>query len=344
MISPPDSISDPAPLVSVIVPNYNHAPSLSVSLPAIQAQTYARLEILFVDDRSDDESVRIARSMGLTVLETERNSGPAAARNLGAAHAQGEVLFFLDSDVAIGPDTVLQAVRLLYATPAAGAICGTLAPVPLVRDSFIQECRCLQAYYWRISSTGIVSYLFTALCAMRACVFREIGPFNERLRQTEEVEYGQRLSARYQVWLTSAIDGRHRDDDKLWPLLRKVFHRCRLRVPFYASIRRFSRGFETAPRIWSSLTAMAALVTVALPLLAGPPLAIVPLLLLTMSVLLDSDMYRFVLRRRGIRFGLGFAAVQFAVNVAITTGIAAGVVQWLMSPAFRGLYTAEARG
>jgi glycosyltransferase involved in cell wall biosynthesis len=187
------------PLVSVIVPNYNHAASLPLSLSALQAQTYAPMEILFVDDCSTDDSVDVARSLGVRVLSTERNGGPAVARNLGAAHARGRVLMFVDSDVAFGPGTVERAVRLLRDSPRAGAVCGTLDSTPLVRDSFIQECRCLQAHYWRISSEGVVTFLFTAICAMWATVFTEMGPFNERLRQTEEVEYGQRLSARYEV-------------------------------------------------------------------------------------------------------------------------------------------------
>jgi hypothetical protein len=193
-------------------------------------------------------------------------------------------------------------------------------PVELIR----QKCACRQRHSWTKLS--------------RASVFAEVGPFNERLRHTEEVDYGRRLSARGPIWLTSAFEGRHRDDDKLWPLLRKVFHRCRLRVPFYVRWRRFARGFETATRVWSSLAAPAAVLTAPLPLLIGPPLAAVPLALLAASVLLDGEMYRFVLRHRGFRFAVGFAAVQFLVNVAIAVGIAAGLIQWLVSPAFRDLY------
>ncbi|WP_245712864.1 hypothetical protein [Micromonospora nigra] len=201
----------------------------------------------------------------------------------------------------------------------------------------MQECRCLQAHYWRISSLGDVSFLFTAICAMPAKVFAELGPFHEGLRQTEEVEYGERLSARYPIRLTDAIHGRHRDDDRLGPLLRKVFHRCRLRMPLYARRRRAARGFETAARMWGSVTAFLATLALPLPLLVGP-LGVLPTLVLGAGfVASDAGMYRFVLRRRP---GLlpAFLGVQWLLNLAIAAGAAAGAVQWLTSRSFRGLY------
>jgi hypothetical protein len=64
----------------------------------------------------------------------------------------------------------------------------------------------------------------------------------------------------------------------------------------------------------------------------------VPVLLLSASVACDADMYRFVVRRRGVLFGVGFAGVQFLVNVAIAVGAGCGVLQWLWSRRFRRLY------
>ncbi|MFG2040017.1 glycosyltransferase family 2 protein [Dactylosporangium sp. NPDC048998] len=326
-----------APRVSVIMPNYNHADSLERTIAAVRAQTVPPLEILFIDDRSTDDSRGIAEAAGVRVASTPVNSGPAAARNLGAQLASGDVLLFLDSDVELAPTVIERATALLAARPEAGAICGMLDDVPLKRDSLLQECRCLQAHYWRISSEGVVSFLFSAICAMRADVFAEMGPFDERLRETEEVEYGQRLSTRYQVLLTSALSGRHRDEPRLWPLLRKLFHRSRLRVPLYTRRRRFAKGFETSARIFSSVAATAAVLSVPV-VLAGPFFALVPAVLLAVSIGCDAEMYRFVFRRRGIGFGLFFTGVQVLQNLAIMAGAGFGALQWLVSREFRTLY------
>lgn len=325
------------PRVSVIMPNYNHAGSLERTIAAVRAQTAPPLEILFVDDCSTDDSVSVAEAAGVRVLSTPVNSGPAAARNLGARLASGDVLLFLDSDVELAPTVIERATALLDARPEAGAVCGMLDDVPLERDSLLQECRCLQAHYWRISSEGVVSFLFSAICAMRADVFDEMGPFDPRLRETEEVEYGQRLSTRYEVLLTSALSGRHRDEPRLWPLLRKLFHRARLRVPLYTRRRRFAKGFETSARIFGSVAATAAVLSLPL-VLAGALFALVPAALLGASIACDAAMYRFVFRRRGLGFGLFFTGLQVLQGVAVTAGAGFGALQWLASREFRGLY------
>ncbi|MFF3441215.1 glycosyltransferase family 2 protein [Streptosporangium sp. NPDC002721] len=328
------------PLVSVVVPNYNYATSLELCLRALQEQTYRPIELIMVDDGSTDDSVAVAERLGVRVVHTERNMGVAGARNLGITHARGEILVFVDSDVAAYPDAVEVAVGMLAADPRLGAVCSIHDPEPLIRDSLVEEYRALQYYYWTASSEGPISFLFPAMVAMPRHVYDEVGPFNTRLRETEEVDYGHRLTQRYDMVLTSKVRSRHDHDDELSKLLRKLFKRGRARVPLYARRKRFARGFETSNRAGGSLAALAALAT--LPALAfGPAGAALPALALAVSILADLGMYRFVLRRRGPIFLLYYGAVHFVVNVTIAAGVAAGVAQWLCSARFRGLYDSD---
>lgn len=325
------------PLVSVVIPNYNYGNSIGLCIDAALQQTYSPLEVVVVDDHSTDDSLSVARRRDVTVLQTPRNSGVAVARNTGAAAASGEILFFVDSDVALRPDAVEKAVDELLAHPEYGAVCGIYEDEPLIRDSVIEECRVLQAYCWRMESLGTVSFLFSSLTAIPRRVFDEIGPFNPRLRQTEEVDYGQRMSARYQIHVTPDVLGRHDDDHEFLPLMRKLFRRARLRIPLFARRRSFAKGFETAGRSLAALAAFGAVV--ALPLAAfGPAWLAVPVVLAGASLTGDLAMYRYVLKRRGWGFLTVFSAVIFTTNVAISAGIAVGAVQWLLSPGFRSLY------
>jgi glycosyltransferase involved in cell wall biosynthesis len=326
------------PLVSVIVPNYNYAGSLGLCLRAVQAQTYRPLELVMVDDGSTDDSVAIAEQLGVRVRHTGRNQGVAAARNLGAAHARGETLVFVDSDVAIYPDAVEAAVAILAEDPRRGAVCSVHDPEPLIRDSRVEEYRALQYHYWSASSEGPISFLFPAMVAIRRSVFDEVGPFNTRLRQTEEVDYGHRLTQRYELLLSSAVRSRHDHDDRLAGLLRKLYRRARDRVPLYARRRRFATGFETPHRAGGSLAALAAVAAAPAPVLLGPRGVVLPVAALAGSILADLGMYRFVLERRGPGFLLYYTGVHFVVNVTIAAGVAAGVVRWLCSGRFRRLY------
>jgi glycosyltransferase involved in cell wall biosynthesis len=333
------------PLVSVIVPNYNYATSLELCLRGIQAQTYEPIELIMVDDCSTDDSVAIAERLGVKVVSTGQNQGVAAARNLGAAQTSGDVLVFVDSDVAIYPDAVAVAVARLLADPGLGAVCSIHDPEPLIRDSLIEEYRALQFYYWTASSEGSISFLFPAMFAMPRRVFEQIGPFNPTLRDTEEVEYGHRLTQRYDMVLTAAVRSRHDHDHDLGGLLRKLYKRGRDRVPLYAQRKRFARGFETSNRAGGSLAALAAVATAPAAPLFWPVGAALPTLALAASITADFGMYRFVLHRRGPVFLLYFGAVHLLVNVTIAAGVGAGAIRWLCSPKFRRLYALDrARG
>lgn len=332
-------MSSDRPLVTVIVPNYNYSSTLGRCLRAIRAQTYSPLEILVADDCSTDDSVAVAKSMGgVNVVSTPRNSGQAVARNLGAAHARGEILFFVDSDLVIEPDAVANAVAVLTADPKVGAICGIEDPIPLIRDKMIKEYRALQYHYWCLTPSGIISVLPSYMFAIRAEVFAEVGPFDPRLRWSEEVEFGHRLSRNYQVRLTAKMRGRHDPDASLRGLVRKLFHRGRVRVPLYARKKEFDEGFETASRVGSSVAAFLAVVSVVLPVVFGWPWALAPVLLFAVSIGADAGMYRFVLAERGPLFLAYYAGVHFLVNLTISAAAIAGILQWMTSREFRRMY------
>lgn len=97
----PELPADRLPTVSVVVPVMDRADELQRCLESLRRVRYPRgkLEIVVVDDGSRDESASVALSLGACVVSSGgRGRGPAAARNRGAAVAEGELLAFIDSD------------------------------------------------------------------------------------------------------------------------------------------------------------------------------------------------------------------------------------------------------
>jgi glycosyltransferase involved in cell wall biosynthesis len=86
--------------VSVIVPAFNAAATLPVTLGSVLAQTYTDWELIVVDDGSVDGTAEIAAAWSprVQVVGDRVNRGPAGARNLGIKHAAGELVAFLDHD------------------------------------------------------------------------------------------------------------------------------------------------------------------------------------------------------------------------------------------------------
>lgn len=100
------------PLVSIIVPVYNAALYLHISIPSVLQQTYSNWELILIDDGSTDDSLAICRHYekldNRISVYTKVNGGQGSARNLGLSKAKGSYIAFLDSDDAFSPD-VLQA-------------------------------------------------------------------------------------------------------------------------------------------------------------------------------------------------------------------------------------------
>lgn len=106
--------------VSVIIPVYNASDTLPGCLDSLSRQTYRKLELLFVDDCSMDESMHILLSyaaqqpdkgFAVRILRHEENRGVAAARNTALEHATGDYIYYVDADDFIEPDTLERLVN-----------------------------------------------------------------------------------------------------------------------------------------------------------------------------------------------------------------------------------------
>lgn len=110
-----------APRVSAIVVNWNGAADLKEALPSLAAQTYPNLEIIVVDNGSEDDSERVAEGFGVRWLPLGWNLGLALAMNEGARAASGEYLLFLNNDMRFAPDFVERLQDALARDPEAFA-------------------------------------------------------------------------------------------------------------------------------------------------------------------------------------------------------------------------------
>ena len=108
--------------ISVIIPAFNEADYLPSTLDTIrgasahlQARTDVDVEVIVVDNNSADETAAIAKAAGATVVD-EPVQGIGRARNRGANVAAGDVLIFVDADVAV-PKTLLEAIHEAMSDP-----------------------------------------------------------------------------------------------------------------------------------------------------------------------------------------------------------------------------------
>jgi len=99
------------PLVSVVIRNYNYSQFLRDAVDSAIAQTYRRLEIIVVDDGSDDDSREILIEYGNSCrVLLQSNLGETRALNNGFAIVAGDLVLFLDADDVLAPDAIASVV------------------------------------------------------------------------------------------------------------------------------------------------------------------------------------------------------------------------------------------
>src|SRR5512137_60968 len=117
--------------VSVVVPAYNEARTIRVSVETLLESRWPDLEVIVVDDGSRDGTADLVQDLaeaGRIRLLRQANAGKARALNAGIAVATGEVVVYTDADSLFLRDTVAQLVRW-FAEPSIDAVCGNDAPL-----------------------------------------------------------------------------------------------------------------------------------------------------------------------------------------------------------------------
>jgi glycosyltransferase involved in cell wall biosynthesis len=168
------------PLVSVIIPSYNHAAYLRECVDSVLAQDYPNIEVIVVDDGSTDASVDILRAYGDRIILLHQARGrQARARNLGLSVAKGELVAFLDSDDRYLPRRIASAVEALCASPEVDVVWGDYRLVD-ASGAVVSEAR------WAASAGDFRRELIAgnpicnATVTLRRHVLDDIGGFDER--------------------------------------------------------------------------------------------------------------------------------------------------------------------
>lgn len=114
--------------LTVLIPAYNEEASIAETLQSLKAQSRPADRILVVDDGSKDRTAEIARSYGVDVIATPRNTGSkSGALNHGIQFVDDEFVLTIDADTFLAPDA-LEKVMAGMQDPNVGVVCGFVIP------------------------------------------------------------------------------------------------------------------------------------------------------------------------------------------------------------------------
>ncbi len=302
--------------ISVIVPVYNGGKFIPSCLDALYASDYSPFEVIVVDDGSTDNSAEISRKKGATVLPTaRRQSGPAAARNLAAEKARGDILLFVDADVVIEKDTITKVAAVFQSRPEISALFGSYDDAPGERN-FLSQYRNLLHHFVHQNSNSEASTFWAGLGAIRREAFAAVSGFDcERfaIPSIEDIELGTRLrAAGHRILLAKEIQAKHL---KKWGAVSILRTDIFCRALPWSKLIMTSQGLindmnlKTADR----LSAVFVGLTVAiLPFIFWKPILILLLgFFLLAIVLLNWKLFRFFSEKKGLLFASLSFAWQF---------------------------------
>ena len=209
--------------ISIIVPLYNNAGDLFECLFALRSSGHPDSEIIVVDDGSTDDITSVAMPMGVRLLHLAKNSGPSAARNHGALHARGDVLFFVDADMVVAPGAVSRVLTVFAENPDLAALFGSYDLTPRAKN-VVSQYRNLLHHFVHQNGNPEASTFWAGCGAIRRSVFEQIGGFDEKRfprASIEDIELGYRLrQAGHRVLLDKSLQGTHL---KTWTLRSLVW-------------------------------------------------------------------------------------------------------------------------
>lgn len=190
------------PVVSVVIPTHRRDHLIRNAVQSVLDQTYRDLEIIVVDDCSNDNTEIVVRSIGdsrIRYIGLEKNKGAPAARNKGILAAKGDYIAFQDSDDAWHPQKLeKQMTAFMNAPPEVGVVYTGFLRVNGEEQEYLP-------YAWVKKKEGNIlnellrgNFVTTPAMVVRKACFEKVGLFDERLPRLQDWELAIRLAQQYE--------------------------------------------------------------------------------------------------------------------------------------------------
>lgn len=203
-------------MVSVIVPCYNRALIVVDTLESVWRQTYRPIELIIVDDGSNDDSREVVeewadtrknqgnQSIIIKIIHQD-NGGPSKARNTGVMACTGEYIQFLDSDDILHQEKFKIQVEEIRKHKKDFSVCNYKPFIDSVEDSnpvvdFFSRSHAIEDF-------PLEYPMDTPAPLYRRNAIAVAGPWNTALRSSEDFEYNFRLVCRGATggWLNQVL-------------------------------------------------------------------------------------------------------------------------------------------
>ena len=322
-----------APLTfSVVVPAYRTDAALAECLRSVAALQPPPLERILACDGHVPGLETLATEAGFRLAGYVDRSGPARARNAGARVATGDVLLFLDSDVAVPSDLVARLADVFDVHPDVVAVIGSYDDTP-ADPGLVSRYRNLLHHYVHQTSSEAASTFWAGCGAIRRTAYLQVGGFDESYSRpsVEDIELGYRVHrAGGAIRLAKHLQVTHL---KRWTLPSFLWtDLARRSLPWTRLLLRESRLTSDLNLSWrhrASLGASVGLVFFAALVPFGPWWGWPAAACAAAFVALNRDFLAFLARRGGPRLAIVALPLHLLHYLAGGLGFAIGLAEWM---------------
>jgi GT2 family glycosyltransferase len=296
----------PSSTISVIIPVHNGGDAFRRCLVSL-TQAAPPADELIVVANGDEASAQLAERFHAQALRIATAKGPATARNFGAKSARGDILFFIDADVEVHPDTIAKVKAAFAEDETLAALMGSYDDTPGA-PNFLSQYKNLFHHYTHQTGAEDASTFWGACGAIRRDIFERLGGFDEFYRKpcVEDIELGYRLKkAGYRIALCKSIQVKHLKRWEVISLLKaEVIYRG---IPWTELLARERQMNNDLNLKWSSRLSVVLVYALIAAVAIAPwqPWSLGMALLLAIALLaINAPVYQFFGQKRGFFFTL----------------------------------------
>ncbi len=318
--------------ISVIIPNYNGSSTIGNCLEALFSSCYENFEVIVVDDSSQDNSLEIIQKFPCKLIRLARHGGASKARNAGALHSSGTILFFTDSDCIVSETTLLEVNHSMEGLNGKTIIGGTYTKKAR-DDHFFSDFQSIFIHHAETRRPEFPDYIATHAMAIDAALFKESGGFKEDfLPILEDVEFSHRMRrAGLRLLMNRDIEVQHIFNFSLFTSMKNAMKKSMywslysfFNRDLFADSGTASRGLKMNLAAW-----LVAIIMITLSAISKQShylhLAAVPM---GFNVFLNRGLFRAFYDTRGFAFALpAFFYYTVLYPMAVGTGVAAGMIK-----------------
>lgn len=281
-------------------------------------------EVILASDGKNVSIPDVENISGIIHLATGVQSGPAVARNLGAEHASGEVLCFIDSDIVVPVGLIKQVQQEFQNNPEVDALFGSYDTEPFM-PNFLSQYRNLLHHYVHQKGREEAFTFWSGCGAIRREAFLRVEGFDGKRfpnPSIEDIELGYRLKrAGYSIRLCKNIQVKHLKKWEAYSMIKAdFFHRALPWTELLLNEKGFNNDLNLKVSDRLSVVAIFLLLLILFGSILTPIVALLSIPVFLAFLILNMELYQFFYQQKGWWFTL--RVIPWHITFYLLSGLA----------------------